>query len=259
MMLKDPSREAGMPAARGASYLVSFGKARPGGAGRAHRPLRARPTFALQMGLSALHGLRSDGRPCPKPPGSPTTSSSTWRSRCGQPRPHRRTSRVQPPDPHQHAARHGRATPLLSATGACSRPSLPQRIVAPCSPPKRVRWRPPLEMSAADVRAVLRRDPHAAPRARTRQSDPGHPCVFRAGLRRRRPARARDHRDGTGRQRRSGLKASPHAGCARLRRRSSPPANGRRSEPHQGGEAGAAAESALPNAPERHVQRTFPA
>lgn len=56
MILKDLAREAGMPAAKAHPYLVSFGKL-----GLIEQdPLTGRyglGSFALQMGLSALHGL----------------------------------------------------------------------------------------------------------------------------------------------------------------------------------------------------------
>jgi len=58
MMLKDLAREAGMPPAKAHPYLVSFGKL-----GLIEQdPVTGRyglGAFALQMGLSALHGLNS--------------------------------------------------------------------------------------------------------------------------------------------------------------------------------------------------------
>jgi len=157
MMLKDLAREAGMPAAKAHPYLVSFGKlglveqdALTGRYGLG--------PFALQMGLSALHGLDPIKAALPEAARLAddielNVAIAVWGNH-GPTVVHIEECSRQI---HINMRPGTVMTPLLlSATGRVFAAFLPQRIVAPVLAAEAAAvGAPPLEMSPADVRAVL--------------------------------------------------------------------------------------------------------
>lgn len=157
MMLKDLAREAGMPAAKAHPYLVSFGKlglveqdALTGRYGLG--------PFALQMGLTALHGL--DPIKAALPEASRLADDidlnvaiAVWGNH-GPTVVHIAECSRQI---HINMRPGTVMTPLLlSATGRVFAAFLPARIVAPVLAAEAPALAaPPLEMSAADAQAVL--------------------------------------------------------------------------------------------------------
>ena len=157
MMLKDLAREAGMPAAKAHPYLVSFGKlglveqdALTGRYGLG--------PFALQMGLTALHGLDPIKAALPEAARLAddidlNVAIAVWGNH-GPTVVHIAECSRQI---HINMRPGTVMTPLLlSATGRVFAAFLPQRIVAPVLAAEAVAVSaPPLEMSPGDVHAVL--------------------------------------------------------------------------------------------------------
>lgn len=157
MMLKDLAREAGMPAAKAHPYLVSFGKLglveQDGLTGR-----YGLGPFALQMGLSALHGLDPVKAALPEAARLAddielNVAIAVW-GNLGPTVVHIEECSRQI---HINMRPGTVMTPLLlSATGRVFAAFLPARIVAPILAAEAPAvGAPPLEMSAADVEAVL--------------------------------------------------------------------------------------------------------
>lgn len=157
MMLKDLAREAGMPAAKAHPYLVSFGKL-----GLVEQdPLTGRyglGPFALQMGLTALHGLDPIKAALPEAALLAddielNVAIAVWGNH-GPTVVHIEECSRQI---HINMRPGTVMTPLLlSATGRVFAAFLPERIVAPAlAAEEPVLGTPPLEMSATDVRALL--------------------------------------------------------------------------------------------------------
>lgn len=157
MMLKDLAREAGMPAAKAHPYLVSFGKL-----GLVEQdPLTGRyglGPFALQMGLSALHGLDPIKAALPEAALLAddielNVAIAVWGNH-GPTVVHIEECSRQI---HINMRPGTVMTPLLlSATGRVFAAFLPERIVAPVLAAEQAAMgAPPLEMSAAEVRTAL--------------------------------------------------------------------------------------------------------
>ena len=157
MMLKDLAREAGMPAAKAHPYLVSFGKlglveqdALTGRYGLG--------PFALQMGLTALHGLDPIKAALPEAARLAddidlNVAIAVWGNH-GPTVVHIAECSRQI---HINMRPGTVMTPLLlSATGRVFAAFLPQRIVGPVLASEAAAVSaPPLELSAGGVQAVL--------------------------------------------------------------------------------------------------------
>jgi DNA-binding IclR family transcriptional regulator len=157
MTLKDLAREAGMPAAKAHPYLVSFGKlglvAQDAFTGR-----YGLGPFALQMGLTALHGLDPIKAALPEAALLAddielNVAIAVWGNH-GPTVVHIEECSRQI---HINMRPGTVMTPLLlSATGRVFAAFLPARIVAPVLAAEAPALAaPPLEMSAAEAQAVL--------------------------------------------------------------------------------------------------------
>ncbi|MCK6408927.1 helix-turn-helix domain-containing protein [Thauera sp.] len=157
MTLKDLAREAGMPAAKAHPYLVSFGKlglvAQDAFTGR-----YGLGPFALQMGLTALHGLDPIKAALPEAALLAddielNVAIAVWGNH-GPTVVHIEECSRQI---HINMRPGTVMTPLLlSATGRVFAAFLPARIVAPVLAAEAPALAaPPLEMSAADAQAAL--------------------------------------------------------------------------------------------------------
>ena len=147
---------------------------------------------------------------------------------------------------------------LLSATGRVFAAFLPRRIVALVLAAEACGGRPTARDVSPPTSGRCSTRSHAPPpRAHARQSIPN--SRVRTGLRRR-PARARDHRDGAGRRRRFGLGERHRRRCARTRMPSSAKLGGPDGLSHvEAGVTGADGESASPTPGASMSSRRFPA